>query len=169
MGEAAEIRREIDQTRDDMTETVDALGYKMDVPARTKEAVQERAESVKETVTEGGRQVVGRAKQQGSRAQSFVERNALAISFGALAGGFVIGMLIPTSRVEEEKLGPVASDLTDKAREKGGEAIKRVGEQAAERVSEQVQETAQRVSDSAAQAVRQQSEDLGQRVEESGS
>jgi hypothetical protein len=35
-----------------MTETVEAIGYKADVPARSKEALNERVEGVKETVTD---------------------------------------------------------------------------------------------------------------------
>jgi gas vesicle protein len=46
------IRREIEETRERMGETVEALGYKADVPARSKEAVTEKVEGVKETVSD---------------------------------------------------------------------------------------------------------------------
>ena len=40
MGQDPEaIRREIEQTRDRMGDTVEAIGYKADVPARTKDKV----------------------------------------------------------------------------------------------------------------------------------
>jgi gas vesicle protein len=46
------IRREIEETRERMGETVEALGYKADVPARSKEAVTEKVEGVKDTVSD---------------------------------------------------------------------------------------------------------------------
>jgi hypothetical protein len=53
MGQDPEaIRQDIERTRAEMTETVEAIGYKADVPARTKEAIDERVEGVKETVTD---------------------------------------------------------------------------------------------------------------------
>jgi len=53
MGQDPEaIRQDIERTRAEMSETVEAIGYKADVPARTKEAIDERVEGVKETVTD---------------------------------------------------------------------------------------------------------------------
>jgi hypothetical protein len=53
MGQDPEaIRQDIERTRAEMTETVEAIGYKADVPARSKEALNDRVEGVKETVTD---------------------------------------------------------------------------------------------------------------------
>ena len=41
------IREEIEQTRAEMSETVEAVGYKADVPSRAKEAVSDKVENVK--------------------------------------------------------------------------------------------------------------------------
>jgi hypothetical protein len=38
-----EIRQQIEQTRTEMGETVEAIGYKADVPSRAKEAVAGKA------------------------------------------------------------------------------------------------------------------------------
>ena len=47
MGEDPDrIRAEIEQTRAEMSETVDALGYKTDVKARAKDSIQDKKESV---------------------------------------------------------------------------------------------------------------------------
>jgi Protein of unknown function (DUF3618) len=48
--DSSEIRREIEETRARMGDTVEALGYKADVPARVKDAVNERVETVKGTI-----------------------------------------------------------------------------------------------------------------------
>ena len=38
----AAIRQEIEQTRERMGDTVDALGYKADVPSRTKDSISDK-------------------------------------------------------------------------------------------------------------------------------
>ena len=53
------IRAEIEQTREDMSETVDALGYKADVKSRAKESIQNRTDSVKGSVVGVKDKVVG--------------------------------------------------------------------------------------------------------------
>jgi len=68
MGQDPEaIRQDIERTRAEMTETVEAIGYKADVPARTKEAIDERVEGVKETVTDkvdSVKEKIGLAKEK---------------------------------------------------------------------------------------------------------
>ena len=48
--DSGEIRREIEQTRARLGDTVEALSYKADVPARVKDAVNDRVESVRGTI-----------------------------------------------------------------------------------------------------------------------
>jgi ElaB/YqjD/DUF883 family membrane-anchored ribosome-binding protein len=50
--DASAIRREIQLTRDRMGDTVDALGYKAAVPARIKDDVAQRVETVKGTISD---------------------------------------------------------------------------------------------------------------------
>jgi hypothetical protein len=50
--DSSEIRREIEQTRARMGDTVEALGYKADVPSRVKEAVSDRVETVRGTISD---------------------------------------------------------------------------------------------------------------------
>ena len=42
----AAIREDIEQTRSEMSETVEAVGYKADVPSRAKDKVSETMDSV---------------------------------------------------------------------------------------------------------------------------
>lgn len=191
MGKEAEnIQRDIEQTRADMSETVDELAYKMDVPARTKEAFHRRTDAVMhritgrghdvadtvsgrghdiaDTVSERSQHMMDTAKERGHRMKSMAERNPLGLAVGAVATGFLLGLLIPTSRVEEEKLGPMASEFTDRAREAGGEAIRKAGDTAAERVSEQIEENVHRVAGQVEETMRRESDELGRRVQEGG-
>ena len=67
MGEEPDrIRAEIEQTRAEMTETVDALGYKADVKSRAKESIQEKKDSAKESIVGAGQSVKDKIVGAGS-------------------------------------------------------------------------------------------------------
>ena len=148
MGEDPDrIRREIEQTRADMGDTVDALGYKTDVKARARD----RVVGVKDRVV-GATPDTGDVKHQARRAKSVGEENPLGLAVGAVAVGFLAGMLIPSTRVEDEKLGPVADDVKDRAKETGQEALERgkqVAQDAAQTAQESGREHAQELKSSA--------------------
>jgi hypothetical protein len=153
------IRREIEETRERMGETVDAVGYKADVPARTKEKVSDSVDSAKQSVTGGVDTVkekigivgskAGEAtpsgqdvKQQARRAAGVAQENPLGLAIGSIAVGFIAGMLIPSTRVEHEKLGPLSDRVTEQAKETGQEALER-GKQVVQDAAESAKETAQ--------------------------
>jgi ElaB/YqjD/DUF883 family membrane-anchored ribosome-binding protein len=124
------IRLEIEQTREEMGETVDALGYKADVKGRAKDSLRERKEAV-----------VG-ATRQARRAKSVAQENPLGLAVGAIAAGFLAGMLVPATRVEDERLGPMADDVKDRAKQTGQEALER-GKQVAHDAAETAKDSAQ--------------------------
>jgi gas vesicle protein len=74
------------------------------------------------------------------RAASTAQENPLGLAIGAVAVGFVAGMLIPSTGVEDRKIGPMADQLKDKAKETGQEALEH-GKQVAQDVAESAQET----------------------------
>jgi ElaB/YqjD/DUF883 family membrane-anchored ribosome-binding protein len=172
------IRREIEQTREQMGETVGALGYKADVKSRAKESIQAKKESVMGVVQSARERVVGagqsvgdaapdpdQVKHQAQRAASVAQENPLGLAVGAVAVGFLAGMLVPSTRVEDEKLGPVADRVKEQAKETGQEALERgkqvaqsAAQSAADTVSEEGQKHGEQLADSAkenAGAVRQ--------------
>ena len=169
MGEDPDrIRREIEQTRAEMSETVDALSYKADVKSRAKESVQEKRDSAKESVvgatqtvkeklvgakdsvseTAGGATSrVGDAtpdreqvKHQARRAKGVAQENPIGLAIGSIAVGFIAGMLVPATRVEDEKLGEISDQVVDKAKETGQEALEH-GKQVAQETAQSAQET----------------------------
>ncbi len=172
MGEdPSAIRNEIEDTRERMGDTVDALAYKADVKSRAKESVSDKVDSVKEKITGAKDSVVGTAsgakdsvsdrtpdsdqvKQQTKRAVGVAQENPLGLAVGSLAVGFVVGMLVPTTRIEEEKLGPMAEQVREKAVETGQEALEH-GKQVAQEVGEQAKETAKQSGQEHAQEVKQ--------------
>ena len=142
MGEAPDrIRAEIEETRADMSETVDAIGYKADVKSRAKDNLQEKKESIvglKDKVVGGASDRTpdgAEVKHQAKKAASVAQENPLGLAIGAVAVGFVAGLLIPSTRVEDEKLGEASDTVIEKAKETGQEALehgKQVAQDAAQ-------------------------------------
>ncbi len=69
--ETSQIKSEIEATRNRMSDTVDAIAYKADVPARVRDDVNGRIESVKETV---GNVLAGSKKKAGDSVAAVGER-----------------------------------------------------------------------------------------------
>src|SRR3954452_20161017 len=114
-----------------MGETVDALSYKADVKSRAKDSVREKKEAVvglKDRVVGGAQDATPDAQQvkhQAKRAASVAQENPLGLAVGAVAVGFLAGLLVPATRVEDEKLGAVSDDVIERAKETGQEALDR--------------------------------------------
>jgi ElaB/YqjD/DUF883 family membrane-anchored ribosome-binding protein len=124
------IRAEVEQTRERMGDTVDALAYKADVKTRAKESVTGRMDELKAKVT-GATPSTDDVKQGARRAAGIAQENPIGLALGSLAVGFVAGMLVPSTRVEDEKLGPMADQVKEHA-EQAKEQVKQTVEQARE-------------------------------------
>jgi hypothetical protein len=160
MGETPEdIRDEIEETRARMGETVEAIGYKADVKTRVKESVADKKDSLVGSVAGAKDAVVGKADavvsrvggavpdrhqvRSGARKVGVSTENPLGLAVVGAAAGFIVGTLVPSTRVEDEKLGDVSDQLTEKAREAGQEAVERgksVAQEAAQSASDTLQE-----------------------------
>ena len=165
------IRDEIADTRERMGETIDALGYKADVKSRAKDNVSGKVDSVKERLGLAGQKAsdmtpdTEQVKGQARKAAGIAQENPLGLAVGAAAAGFLLGMLVPGSRVEDEKLGPMADRVKEQAKDTGQEALERgkevaqsAAQSAADTVSEEGQKHGEQLADSAkesAGAVRQ--------------
>jgi hypothetical protein len=130
-----------------MGETVDALGYKTDVKARTRD----RVTGVKDKIV-GATPDTGDVKDQARRAKSVAEGNPLGLAIGAAATGFLVGLLLPSTRIEDEKLGAASDDVIERAKETGQEALERgkqVAQDAAETAKESSREHAEELKSTA--------------------
>jgi hypothetical protein len=143
-----QIRQDIEQTRGQMGETVEALGYKADVPGRAKEKVQSVTSKISGSTPDSGD-----VKDGARKAAGVAQENPLGLAAGAVAAGFIAGMLVPSTRVENEKIGPLADDVKDKAKETGQEAMER-GKHVAQQAAESAKETAQEAGQEQAQGLR---------------
>jgi hypothetical protein len=174
------IRQDIEDTRAEMSETVEAVGYKADVPSRAKEAVSEKVDNVKAkvsgTATRAKEAVAGTAsragdatpsrgevKQQSRRVAGLARENPLGLAIGAAAIGFLAGLAVPSTRVEDERLGPVADQVKDKVRETGQEALdrgKQVAQEVASSAADTAKQTTQEHGQDLAQGAKQNAQDL---------
>ena len=183
------IRQDIEQTRAEMSDTVEAVGYKADVPSRAKEAVSEKVENVRskvsDTATRAREAVAGTAsragdaspsrgevKQQSRRVAGMARENPLGLAIGATALGFLAGLAVPSTRVEDERLGPVADQVKDRVRETGQEALDR-GRQVAQDVASTAADTArqrtQEQGQELAESTRQSAQDVASEARQGGS
>lgn len=122
------IREEIEETRERMGERVDALAYKADVPSRTREKVSAKKDELMGKVTgrtPDARQMAGQVQGGASKARGIAEENPLGMAIGAAALGFLAGLLIPSTKVEDEKIGPIADEVKQRGREIGPEVLER--------------------------------------------
>ena len=186
MGEEPDrIRAEIEQTRAEMTETVDALGYKADVKTRAKENLQDKRDSAKERIVDVKDKIVGAGesvtstvgektpdagavKDRAKRGASVAQENPLGLAIGAVAVGFVAGMVIPATRVEDEKLGEASDTVIDKVMETGQEALEH-GKQVAQDAVQSAQETVKKSGPEHAQQVKESAQRSAQEATPSGS
>jgi gas vesicle protein len=170
------IRKDIEDTRERMGETVDALGYKTDVKSRAKESVTGKVDSVKEKIVGAKDSAVesvvgakdsameatpstGDVKAGARQAVGVAQENPLGLAVGAVAVGFLAGMLIPSTRVENEKIGPMADQVK--------EQIKETGQEALEHGKAVVQETASSAADAAKQTAQEQGKEHASQVKDS--
>ncbi|HKG44224.1 MAG TPA: DUF3618 domain-containing protein [Gaiellaceae bacterium] len=153
-----DIRTEIEQTRARVGDEVDALSYKTDVGARVDDYVDEKKEAVKSKFTGAKESVTGAVpdrralKSRATRVRDAAATNPLGLAIGGVAVGFLVGTLVPQTRVENEQMGEMSDRLIDAAKETAGETVDR-GKQVA-------QDAVGAAVDTAKESGREQGEEL---------
>jgi ElaB/YqjD/DUF883 family membrane-anchored ribosome-binding protein len=184
-----QIRREIERTRTDLSDNVNALGDKVNpgsIAKRQVGRVRGAATSVKDAVMGGasdaadtGQQVATTMGDAVSNAPNAVARKAqgspIAAGLIAFGAGLLVSSLLPASRVEQqaaEKVKdttqPMVDDLTDTAKEVA-ENLKEPAQQAMEEVKSTATDAAITVKDeasSAADDVKSQAQDSKDTVQQ---
>jgi gas vesicle protein len=186
MGEdPRQIRREIEETRGRMTETVEAIGYRADVKTRTKDAIVDRKDAVMSKAGGIVDRVVGAApelhmpstpdvsmpgfvpdgeqlrdgaqhvKQGARQAVSVAQANPLGLGIGAVAVGFLVGMALPSTQAEDLRLGDLSDQLKEQAKQVGQEAL------------DHGKQVAQDAAHSAGDAVQQSGQEHGEQLADS--
>src|SRR3954454_5698750 len=174
MGQDPEaIRSEIEQTRERMGDTVDALAYKSDVKGRAKESVNDKISGVKSALVGSKDSVAdaapgtGDVKAAARRGKGIAQENPMGLAIGSIAVGFLAGMLVPTTRVEDEKIGPMADTVRDQAKEAAQVAVehgKEAAQDAAHAATQAVKETGQQHTEQVKEDMRSQAEQAREHV-----
>ena len=170
MGETSDdIREDIEQTRGRMGETVEAIGYKADVKSRVKDTIVQK----KDAVVGGADSLVSRVSgvvpdreqvKTGAQKVGVSRQNPLGLAIAGAAVGFFAGTLLPSTTVEDERLGDMSDQVGEKAREAGQEALDRTKGVAREAVDNARQTVEQRSGDEAEQmasSLRDKAQEVG--------
>lgn len=156
-----EIQEDIERTRQDLRENVDALQEKVSIKgaaSRSADRVKESVSSMKDTImgsADSAKESVASAGESAgqlpAKARRTTQGNPLAVGLGAFAVGWLIGSLIPASQREREAVEKVnekadlvapVQEVVTHAQEKGKQALQEVAEEAksgAQQVKESVQ------------------------------
>jgi len=166
----SQLREELEETRARVGEEVDALSYKTDVGARVTDYVSEKKDAVTSKLS-GAKDVATKPipdRAQIRRARYAAERNPLGLAVGAAGVGFAIGLLLPATRMESEKLGPAGDKVGEVARE-GWEHGKQVAQETAQGAMEAAKESTGRHGDELSSSLQERLPAGQEQPEQSGS
>jgi hypothetical protein len=135
-----------------MGETVDALAQKADVKSRMKGSLSSTKDRVKSQFQSASSKAgdatpdidVDGMKRGAGQAVGIAQENPLGLAIGGVAVGFLAGLAMPVTRIENETVGPIADDVKSKAMEAGTEAIehgKEVAKDTAQAAAEAAKES----------------------------
>jgi hypothetical protein len=170
MGETPnDIREDIEETRARMGETVEAIGYKADVKSRVKDRIVQKKDAVVGSADSLVSRVSGvvpdrQTVKTGAQKVGVSKQNPLGLAIAGAAVGFVVGTLIPSTTVEDERLGDMSDQVGEKAREAGQEALDRtkdVAREAVDNARETVQERSGDEAEQMASSLRDKAQEVG--------
>jgi len=163
-----------------MGDTADALAYKADVKSRVKENVGGKKDAVvgslsgaKDSVVGGADAVVSRVTgvvpdggqlKSGAKKVGLSTQNPLGLAIAGVAAGFIVGTVLPSTRVEDEHVGEVSDQFVEQAKQTGQEALDRgrdVAQEALQSAKDTMQEQGQEQTQEMASSLRQQAQQAG--------
>ena len=87
-----------------------------------------------------------------------------------IAIGFLAGMLIPSTKIENERIGPMADQVKEQAKETGQEALehgKQIVQETAQTATQKAQEGVEEVKHSAQESAQTHAQDMSESAKES--
>ena len=156
--------REVDEARRRVAEDVRSVAENANVPARAKEAAQAKMDEMKSSVGDRVAQAREKLEDMRGRMQDATREgmrnmpmnpadNPIGMLIAGAAIGFLIGLALPVTRFESERIGPMAQDVREKARQAGTDVVRRGGEV--------IKETISASRDAATNSIREQAKDMG--------
>jgi ElaB/YqjD/DUF883 family membrane-anchored ribosome-binding protein len=161
--------RQVNEARERVAQDVRSVAQNANVVQRAKETAQAKVDDAKSTIkskVEGAkgavRDTVQGAKEKAGSLQDRVPGNITSINpaenplgmlFAGIAVGFLIGLVLPVTRFESERLRPVTDDMKDRVRNVGTEVVRRGGEV--------IKETIDSARETASSSLREQAREMG--------
>jgi hypothetical protein len=153
------VGEKVGSAKESVASTASTMGDKM---SSARESVSSGAGSASETAGSAVGTVkehmptTDDARQGVQRVAGVAKANPMALAIGALVLGAAAGIALPKTRVEEEKVAPVAENLREQGVEKATQAIQQGREvitEKASQVAEQGQQAVQQVTEQARERV----------------
>lgn len=133
--------REVEDARERVADDVRSVAYNANVVERGKEAAQNKMDEVKHALGSAG-----------MRVRNATAENPMGMLLAGMAVGFLIGMMLPPTRFEAERIGPMADEMKDRMREAGGEVMRRG--------TEVIKDTIEATKEAASASIRSQTADM---------
>jgi len=169
--EVDELRKQIDESRENLGAAVGALAYKADVKNRGKEAIDDKKEAIMEKVQELKAKVTGDGegsigetvkaklpsgedlksklpdsvadaapstegiKRKAQDAAGVAHDHPIAVTAGAAAAGLVVGLALPETDLERQKLAPTARQVREQVQGSAQDVIEHAKEAAKQAVA----------------------------------
>jgi gas vesicle protein len=108
----------------------------------------------------------GEVKGQARKAAGIAQENPLGLVIGGIAVGFIAGLVVPTSRLEDEKIGPLAEQVRDQVKQTGQEALEH-GKEVAQQAASSAAETAKEAGREHADQLKDSTQERAQQVSSS--
>ncbi len=157
--ERSEVRQ-VEDARERVADDVRNVAYNANVVERAKETAQGRVDDAKQAMSERVRGARERLESARDSMRDMARNmpmnpadNPMGMLFAGLAVGFLIGMLLPVSRFESERLGPMTDEMKERMRQAGTEVMRRGGEV--------IKETIETATETARSSIREQTRDMG--------
>ncbi len=155
MGQSADqIRRDIEQTRHDLGETIDEVADRANpkhIAKRGKNRMTKGMHSARD-------KVMGSAEEAVHKAEGQAKGNPLAAGLIALGGGLLAASLLPSSKPERQAAQTLAHEAQPLAKQAKSEA-KHVGQQLTQEVKHSAQDATQHVKEQAQQSAQEVKKD----------
>jgi ElaB/YqjD/DUF883 family membrane-anchored ribosome-binding protein len=161
--------RQVEDARERVAQDVRSVAENANVVERTKETVQGKVDDAKSAMSERVRSARDKLESARDSMQDSVQstmenvrsnmgninpmENPIGMLIAGAAVGFLIGLVLPITRFESQRLGPVADDMKDRMREAGSEVMRRG--------TEVIKETIDAGRQAATSSLREQTRDMG--------
>jgi ElaB/YqjD/DUF883 family membrane-anchored ribosome-binding protein len=157
--------RQVEDARERVAQDVRSVAENANVVERTKETVQDKVDDAKSMVSDRVRDAREKLETARDTMQESVQNmtsslgnlnpmeNPIGMLLAGLAVGFLIGLALPVTRFEAERIGPITDDVKDRMRRARSEVMRRGGDV--------IKETIEASREAAVNSLREQTREMG--------